>query len=369
MPIPAVTELDLDLAGIGLIDHHVHGVSGEASRRRWEAMLTEAHRSGATLLDTQLGLVIRRWCAPLLGLPPHVQADEYYDRRASLGFEEVNRRFLHASGIETYLLDTGYLAEALYGPEQMRRASGARVEEVVRIEAVMDALRVEAAQFPDAFRQALRQASAEAVACKSIVAYRHGFDLDPRRPTDAEVVRALVDGKSARVTDPVLLRFGLWCAIDLGLPLQLHVGYGDPDLDLSRCDPLLLTPWLRAVEYRGVDVILLHCYPFHRNAGYLAQVFGHVYFDVSLAINHTGLRSDAIIAESMELAPFAKVLFATDACGPSELHYLGALLWRRGMARVLSAWVEAGEMDSADALRIATMIGRDNADRVYGLGA
>jgi hypothetical protein len=339
----------------------------DGSRHQWEAMLTEAHRPPSSAFDSQLGLAIRRWCAPLLGLPAHASGEQYFGRRAELGVEEVNRRFLGASGIDTYLLDTGYLAGALCDPAQMRRISGARVEQVVRIEAVMDGMGdVAAADFPDAFRQALQDASESAVALKSIVAYRHGFGIDPGRPTDAEVVRA-ARSREARVTDPVLLRFGLWCGVDRGLPLQLHAGYGDPDLDLHRCDPLLLTPWLRATQHSGVNVLLLHCYPFHRNAGYLAQVFGHVYFDVSLAINHTGLRSDAVIAESLELAPFGKILFATDACGPSELHYLGAALWRRGMAKVLSGWVDAGELEAADAMRIAGMIGRDNARRVYGL--
>jgi predicted TIM-barrel fold metal-dependent hydrolase len=170
-----------------------------------------------------------------------------------------------------------------------------------------------------------------------------------------------------RVTDPVLLRHLLWSGVDRGLPLQLHCGYGDPDLELHRCDPLLLTRFLRMVEPRGVDVLLLHCYPYHRQAGYLAQVFPHVHFDVGLAVTHTGLGSAAVVAESLELAPFAKILFSSDGYGPAELHYLGAHLWRRGLAHVLRGWVDEGAATAADAARIATMIGRDNARRVYGL--
>ena len=33
--------------------------------------------------------------------------------------------------------------------------------------------------------------------------------------------------------------------------------------------------------------MLLHSYPFQRTAGYLAQVFRHVYVDVGLAVHHT----------------------------------------------------------------------------------
>ena len=75
--------------------------------------------------------------------------------------------------------------------------------------------------------------------------------------------------------------------------------------------------------------MLLHCYPFHRQAGYLAQAFGNVYFDVGLA-RTIWVRSAELLAESLELAPFAKQLYSSDGYGPPELHLLGSVLWRRG---------------------------------------
>jgi uncharacterized protein len=74
-----------------------------------------------------------------------------------------------------------------------------------------------------------------------------------------------------------------------------------------------------------------------------------------------------VIAESLEVAPFAKVLFSSDAWGPPELHHLGALLWRRAMTALLSEWVAAGDWSQADALRVAELIGAGNARRVYRL--
>jgi len=65
------------------------------------------------------------------------------------------------------------------------------------------------------------------------------------------------------------------------------------------------------------------------------------------------------------VAPFGKVLFSSDAWGPAELHYLGTVLWRRAMASVLGEWVESGEWSGADAVRVVTMVGADNAKRVY----
>jgi uncharacterized protein len=84
------------------------------------------------------------------------------------------------------------------------------------------------------------------------------------------------------------------------------VGYSDRDLDLHRVNPMLLLGLLRRPEVAAVPIMLLHCYPYHREAGYLAQSFNNVYFDVGLTLSHVGARAKAIVAESLELAPFAK---------------------------------------------------------------
>ncbi|MGW7293945.1 amidohydrolase family protein [Streptomyces xiamenensis] len=379
LPLSAAS-LTEALAALPLVDHHVHGASrDDVDRAGLERMLTEADDvpEWMTQFDSQIGLAVRRWCAPVLDLPPHADPDAYLARRLDLGAAEVNRRLLRQAGIGHYLLETGYKGEEILGVEGMAEVSGSRIDEVVRLEQVMEQVARETrtgAEFPDRFRRALADRTAGAVGLKSIVAYRYGFHFDPRRPTDAEVAAAADRwleetgaNREPRVSDPVLLRFGLWCGVDRRLPIQLHTGYGDADVQLHRCDPLLLTDFIRAVQPHAVDLLLLHCYPYQRNAGYLAQVFPHVYFDVGLGVNYTGVRSDAVVAESLELAPFSKVLFSSDAWGPPELHYLGALLWRRGMVRALGSWVDAGEWAFEDAVRVARMIGRDNARRVYRL--
>ncbi|MEU9485005.1 amidohydrolase family protein [Streptomyces decoyicus] len=367
--------------GIALVDHHVHGALRQnTDRASLEQMLTESDRpipSWMTQFDSQIGFAVRRWCAPALGLAPHVPPEEYLAVRRELGAPEVTRRLLAASGIGHYLLETGYRGAEILGVHGMAEASGRPVDEIVRLEAVLEDVArtgVAAADLPARFREVLAERTAHAVGLKSIVAYRHGFDFEPEPPTEREVVRAAgawLEASQAtgayRVSDPVLLRFALWAGVERGLPIQLHAGYGDPDVELHRCDPLLLTRFIKLVEPRGVDLLLLHCYPFQRNAGYLAQVFPQVYFDVGLGVNYTGARSDAVVAESLELAPFAKILFSSDAWGPPELHHLGALLWRRGLTRALARWVEEGDWHLDDAVRVARMIGRDNARRVYGL--
>ncbi|MFN2478159.1 MAG: amidohydrolase family protein [Pseudonocardiaceae bacterium] len=363
-----------------LVDHHVHGAMvGEVGNAAFEAGFSESPWPppvGTTHLDSQLGFAVRRWCAPVLDLPPHADTTAYVARRRDLGAQEVTRRFLAASGVGLFLVDTGCLTQHTLGPEGMAASSGGAAAEIVRLESVAEdvaASGVDATRFADRFASTLDERARYAVALKSVIAYRYGLDFDPEPPSVGEVRRAAGqwlrrrETTELRLTDPVLLRHLLWAGVKRGLPLQFHVGYGDPDLTLHRCDPSLMTDFLRLVQDRQVPVMLLHGYPYHRTAGYLAQVFSHVYLDVGLAVNYTGARSRAVVAESLELAPFGKVLFSSDAWGPAELHYLGAVLWRRAMANVLGEWVGSGDWSSADAVRVAKMVGADNAKRVYRL--
>ncbi|GLW29159.1 amidohydrolase family protein [Actinoplanes regularis] len=358
-----------------LIDHHCHGaVTDPLDRARFESLATESDRPappGCSMFDSQLGFAVRRWCAPVLDLEPHADPEAYLARRRELGAAEVNRRLLRAADVDVFLVDSGYRpGELLDGPE-MAAAAGAEVREIVRLEAVAEALpEVTAAGFADALSADLDLAVAGAVAVKSIVAYRYGLDFDPLPPSRREVARAagrwLRRGRP-RLDDPVLLRHLIWAGVERGLPLQLHVGFGDPDLDLARCDPLLLTGFLRATRDRDVSVMLLHCYPFHRQAGYLAHVFPHVYVDVGLAVNHVGARAPAVVAESLELAPFHKVLYSSDAFGLAELHHLGALAFRQAFETVTGGWVRAGRWSAAEATRVGDLVGSGNAQRVYRL--
>lgn len=374
------TELEREIATLRLVDHHVHtSLREQPTSEGFAQLLTESDRPpapGTSHLESQVGLAIRRHCAPLLGLERHVPMAEYVAARRRLDPAELDRVLLEAAGVDRWLVDTGYNGDEVRTLTDFAQlVPGADVQEVVRLESVLEdvASGSTPADLADRFRAALASATAEAVGVKSVIAYRHGFDFDPARPTDAEVAAAASrwlsrheSGASLRVSDPVLLRFALWEGVSLGLPVQMHAGYGDPDLDLHRCDPLLLTEWLRRVEPVATAVVLLHCYPYHRNAGYLAQVFPHVYFDVGLGVNYTGAASSRLVAESLELAPFTKVLYSSDAWGPSELHVLGSLLWRRGLASTLTPWVDEGEWSVEDALRVATLIARDNAERLYG---
>ncbi|GLY91039.1 amidohydrolase family protein [Actinoallomurus iriomotensis] len=369
------------VANLRLVDHHCHGVAGrDLDRSAFESLLTEAKGPGplgGTLFDSQLGFAVRRWCAPVLDLPPHAPADDYLARRADLGFAEVNRRFLREAGLAALCVDTGYPMDTLLTPGELGALAGATAHEIVRLEQVAEEVAesgTSAEGFAGAFRERLAGRAASAVGLKSVAAYRVGLDLPADRPGDAEVtaaagrwLAAIEAGAPVRLADPTLQAFLVWCGVDLRRPIQFHVGYGDADLDLHRCDPLLLTGLLRAIEPTGTPIMLLHNYPFHRHAGYLAQVFPNVFVDVGLATHGVGHRAPALIAELLELAPFGKFLFSSDAYGLPELFHLGSLLFRRGLSELLRSGLDEGVWTEKDAERIARLAGGENARRVYGL--
>jgi predicted TIM-barrel fold metal-dependent hydrolase len=364
-----------------LVDQHCHGVRrDELGRSQFEMLITEAGTPappGTTHFDTPVGAAIRRWCGPVLDLEPHVAPAVYLARRAELGAAEVNRRLLLEAGIVAFLVDTGLNAPELLSAAEMGRLGGAAADEIVRLEQIEQDVAEEgpsAVDYIGALHEELAARAARAVGLKSIMAYRYGLDFDPARPSRGMVIAAAgrrLAGAKERLNDPVLLRHLLWTGVDVarerGLPLQFHTGYGDTDIDLHRSDPALMSGFIRALQPMGVPVVLLHCYPFHRQAAYLANVFPHVYVDVGLALTYTAAGSAAIISELLELVPFHKQLFSSDCYGLAELCLLGALYYRRGLARALADRIDGREWSTPDAARVAHMIGSGNARRVYRL--
>ncbi|QRP44151.1 amidohydrolase family protein [Amycolatopsis sp. FDAARGOS 1241] len=369
------------VAEVPLVDHHCHGVvTGELARDEFEAMLTEADAVsplGTSLFESLIGLAVRERCAPVLDLPKHAPAEDYLARRAELGADEANRRLLRATGTTDFLLDGGFRPDSLTGTGEFAQLAGSRAHDVVRLEQVAeDVVRAgtTASRFAADFGAELAKRAEHAVGVKSIAAYRVGLALEGDRPDPVEVSDAagrwlarVGAGLPVRLADEVLHRHLVWSGIDLGLPVQFHVGYGDSDVDLHRCDPLLLTGFLRATRETGVPILLLHNYPFHRGAAYLAQVFEHVFVDTGLITHNAGFRAPAILAETLELVPFGKLLFSTDAFGLAELYHLGTTLFRQGLSDFLESALAADAMSEVDAQRLTRLVGHENARRVYRL--
>ncbi|KQH78165.1 amidohydrolase [Mycobacterium gordonae] len=362
------------ISRVALIDQHAHGCwSSAGDRRRFENALNEANTQPLadfdSGFDTQLGFAVRNHCAAVLGLPRHVDPQEYWEHRSQYSESDLARRFLSAAGVSNWLIDTGF-ADGVTDVAAFGELSGRRAYEVVRLEQVAEEAAQADGDYAVAFEEILARRAAGAVGTKSILAYRGGFDGDLSEPSAAEVRIAAQhwrDAGGVRLQDRVLLRFGLYQALRLGKPLQFHVGLGDRDCDLHKTDPLYLLDFLR--NSGDTPIVLLHCYPYERQAGYLAQAFNNVYIDGGLTVNQLGARAPAFVARILELAPFRKILYSSDGYGPAELHYLGSALWRNAIGRVLHGFVDAGDWSEADAIRVVDLIAHHNAARIYRLAS
>jgi hypothetical protein len=161
----------------------------------------------------------------------------------------------------------------------------------------------------------------------------------------------------------------VWQAVEVAaaqdLPLQLHTGFGDSDADLRYANPLLLR---LLIEQARIPLVLLHAgWPYYRELAHLAAIYGHVWLDLSLAIPFATSGIPAMLRDILGMAPFSKVLYATDAFTMPEIFWLAARWGRWGLGRVLAEFVAEGLLEAAEAWEAAEAILGGNARKLYAL--
>jgi uncharacterized protein len=304
----------------------------------------------------------------LLGCEPTEEA--VFAHRRGEDPDAYAARLLRATGTEWLLIDDGFPAPGEGADhERMAALAGCCSAPVMRIERVGEEGLARGLGLDD-LREHVRASVAGArnggwAGLKTIAAYRSGLDVGA--PDEAAASRALAE-RPRRLQDKALLELLLHDALAANaaaaagpLAVQVHCGFGDADLRLQRADPALLRAVLE--RYAPTPFVLLHCYPFVREAGWLAHVYGHVFLDVSLSIPHV-FRAAEMVREALELAPVSKLLYASDAARTPELYFLAATWWRDALAEVLGEALG----DDDEALAAARLVLRDNALELYGLG-
>jgi predicted TIM-barrel fold metal-dependent hydrolase len=299
-------------------------------------------------------------------------------RREALGVDALTNLCFARGRLETVLLDDGLDTAACEPIEWHARFVG--VQRVLRLEKLAQELFLETEDFDgflDRFRGSLDPPPAGVVAFKSIAAYRSGLAIETVEPEEAAfrycTLKSAVGSDEFRLVDKPLVDFLLFQAMEIAikytLPIQLHTGFGDTDLDLRLASPLHLRSVLENPSFRSVRLVLLHAsYPYAREAGYLASVYPGVYVDFGLAVPYlsvSGMRR--VLGALLELAPTSKLLYSSDAHGIPELYYLGAKWGREALGWVLDETVGEGDLSSREADDVAVAILRNNARALYGL--
>ncbi|HZT44422.1 MAG TPA: amidohydrolase family protein [Chthonomonadaceae bacterium] len=373
----------MDLSAIPLFDHHCHALrrpglplDGLAFRRHFSESADPemaAHLPFSLFYARAL-----RDLAVLLDCEP--EEESVVAARSNMPLEAYARHLFEAAKITALVVDTGFRSVENYRLDEQRAFLPCSVHEALRLETLTEQLIVETQSFSEleaVYRAALENVRSRGiVAFKSIAAYRGGLQVNPRSRAEAEAVypalkaQAQREGKvrlEERALLEYLLRIGLDQAASQDLPVQFHTGFGDPDLDLRAANPLHLRSLLEDPALRGVRFVLLHTYPFCREAGYLASVYSHVYADLSLTIPFAAHGGAEAIKAVLELAPTSKLLLSTDAFSIPELFHLGALYARESLGMALSSLQAQGWMTAFQAEHAAQQMLYGNAASLYGV--
>jgi predicted TIM-barrel fold metal-dependent hydrolase len=372
----------MNLSAIPILDHHCHTIRRPGQPlegdgfRRFFAETTDADMA-PHIRHTVFYMRMLRDLAELLGCEPTEQA--VWAARAAAEPEAYTRQLFEAGNFSALLIDTGYAGPDSYVPAELSALIGRPIGTIIRLEALMEDLIVASDTFQqveEGIHEAVRTARERGIiGLKSIAAYRGGLHVAPRTFTEASAAfpalkeAAQRDGRirlSNRAVLDYLLRAALEEAAAAELPVQFHVAFGDDDADLRTANPLELRALLTDRAFRRVPFVLLHCYPYVREAGYLAASYAHVFVDVSLTIPLTAHGSVAAFLEALELAPVSKLMFATDAHSVPELFFAGALHGRRALARALEQLVSQDYLTAAQATDAADAILWRNATELYG---
>jgi predicted TIM-barrel fold metal-dependent hydrolase len=227
-----------------------------------------------------------------------------------------------------------------------------------------------------------RQRRGGAVAVKFEAAYLRALDFDDASQSEA----ARVYARHARGTEPgaadyktlqdFLFRYVAREAGRLGLAIHIHTGGGCGNFfSLRGSNPALLEPALNDPTLRKTTFVLVHGgEPFTQQAAFLLSK-PNVYADFSA---QTFLFSPRVLSDTLRywltLYP-DKVLFGTDLFPGSpeidweESGWLTATTARRALALALTGMVRDEEITRERATEIARLVMRENAIRLYGLGA
>eukprot|EP00899_Mesostigma_viride_P021010 jgi/Mesvir1/28910/Mv17997-RA.1 len=379
--------IDAALKGCPLLDHHCHCLVSDDSDKRFEEFMSEAE--GPSLNDAVNTVAFKRSIrevAALLGCShdlPSVVA-----KRAELGASKLATLMFRSSNISAMLVDDGLR----FVDDLLPLAAHARVvpivKRVLRIETLAeeiieargkDAPRLSLNDFETLLKNSLSRLPANVVALKTVVAYRTGLLIRMDWPRE-DVAQALlltaqdsVTKGRARInlkplTDFVFL-LGAEAAVTHSIPLQMHTGFGDTDLDLPLSNPCLLKNILVHKPFASLKLVLLHAsYPYMREAGYLCSVYPQIYVDFGLAIpllTVSGMRH--CMRQVLELAPTNKLLMSTDGHFFPEIFFIGAKWSRQVLVDVLLENVVNRDLMPDEAIAVGKAMLNNNAATLYGL--
>ncbi|BAT95809.1 hypothetical protein VIGAN_08261700 [Vigna angularis var. angularis] len=375
------SELRKAVEEVELVDAHAHNIVSLHSNLSFIHAFSEANGQALTFSPNSLSFKRNlRDIAELYRCEISLQGVEEY-RRVS-GLQSISSSCFKAARIAAILIDDGLQLDKKHDVE-WHKSFIPFVGRILRIERLAEEILDEGLpdgsswtvdSFTKAFLSKLKSVAGEIFGLKSIAAYRSGLEINTNvTNNDAEegLRQTLIAGKPVRIANKNLIDYiflrSLEVAQSYDLPMQIHTGFGDKDLDMRLSNPLHLRAVLEDKRYSKSRIVLLHAsYPFSREASYLASVYSQVYLDFGLAIPKLSVHGMiSSMKELLELAPLNKVMFSTDGYAFPETFYLGAKKSREVVFSVLRDACIDGDLSVPEAVEAAKDIFARNAIHFY----
>lgn len=374
------SELREAIEKVGLVDAHAHNIVALDSSFSFINAFTEATGTAALSFAPHSLSFKRnvREIAELYGCENSLKGVEEY--RRSSGLESSSLKCFEAARISAILIDDGLKLDEKLGIE-WHRSLAPFVGRILRIETLAEEILDSEIpdgwtldKFTEAFVRKLKSVADKIVGLKSIAAYRSGLEINTnvaRKDAEKGLTEVLRDGNPTRIANKSLIDYIFTLSLEVSLifdlPMQIHTGFGDKDLDLRLSNPLHLRMLLEDERFSKCRVVLLHAsYPFSKEASYLASVYPQVYLDFGLAVPKLSVHGMiSSVNELLELAPIKKVMFSTDGYAFPETYYLGAKKARECLFSVLRDACIDGDLTLAEAIEAAKDIFALNAIKFY----
>ena len=377
-----------EIQAIPFEDHHVHAPEKQHSldipafRRPFTESALPAVWAGP--MGSQIGY---RWMVRELARLLECDSAEESVLAARNGIEEstYHQLLADAANLGDSYADYLFALDSSYHPDEWSDLLGGKtVHKLLRVEVFVERLWDTYPTLDDALHQLTEEiitaGPEKLVGLKSIAGYRVGLDINP--PSSSQRRKAalayakfraeMAQGVPTRIDDKDLVDTIVWTSFEAAakrsLPVQFHVAFGDDDIVLTKNDPSLMRALMQNEQFRNVPIVLLHCYPYHRTAGYLASLYPNVYVDLGLTIPIAGHGSARILAETLELTPVDQLLASTDGHMIPEFQWFGIQVWRWALEKVLGELASDDVIDAGEATGIAHAALYDNTRRIYPVG-
>jgi len=389
--------MGVDLTGADVIDAHCHPFRSQdlldRDPRTFEtrcmflgtALLSSNHANleAAAFVEemtetTMFGLALRRWIAEHLGCEPTKDA-VVAARDAALRADPPGyaRGLLESENIVAVVADEGYPQPTIPRADFEEALGGITVHRVSRIEPWIVEAREEGTfdGTVQRFEEIGRIAAGDPllIGFKTIIAYRTGLDITDPTSSDAAAAYERWRGddwrESREHAKPVrdfLLRRSFAIAKEHDRVFHVHVGAGDPDVNLTHAKPSDAFSFF--VEHQDIPILMIHSgWPWVAEASYVGTVLPNVYLDISELVPWGWGQTDWSLEMLLGSVPGAKVLYGCDESSEPEMFPVSARLVREALERVLGTFVDRDYLSIDDAASIGRGVLAGNVRKLHGI--